>query len=340
MTDKAIIHPQSLRDEAAGWLNLRRSGDMTADDEIRFRAWLDLSPGNAEAYRHLERQWAFIGTLADEPSILAAREADDALFDRPRRRRRLAMAAAASLLAVTTGWTMMDSGVLHDIGIGPAPHKDYGPIYRTAHGERSTIRLEDGSVVTLDTDSEVRVQEMAAKRAVELVRGRAHFVVAKDKARPFSVAAGNKRVAALGTAFDVRLDDRDEVIVTLVEGRVRIEEKNILPWAAKHTEMQPGRQLVAQQGERWAVRAVDVKKETSWLGGQLTFIGDPLSKALAEVNRYTDQKIVFRDGKVPDRDIVGVFKAGDAEGFVTAVELNGLGHVVSRGGGKIEMALD
>lgn len=339
MNGKSRIYPNSLRDEAAGWLNLRRSGDMSAEDEIAFRTWLDMSPINAEAYHHLDRQWAFIGTLADEPSILAAREADGALFDRPRQRRRAAMAAAASLLAVTTGWAMMDSGVLHDIGIGSTPHQDHGPIYRTAHGERSTIRLEDGSVVTLDTDSEVRVQEMAAERAVELVRGRAHFVVAKDKTRPFSVAAGDKRVAALGTAFDVRLDDRDEVIVTLVEGRVRIEEKSLLPWNVKRTEMQPGRQLVAQQGERWTMNAVDVKKETSWLGGQLTFIGDPLSKALAEVNRYTDQKIVFRDGKVPDRDIVGVFKAGDAEGFVTAVELNGLGHVVSRGDGRIEMAL-
>lgn len=337
MTGEAGSHRNDLRDATARWLNLRRSGDMTRADEEAFRNWLAEAPEHLASYRRLERQWAFIGTMAQDPEILRAREEDAAFFNRPRKRQRMAIGAAACLLALTTGWTVIDSGLLEGVGVGVGHDPDI-PVYRTAHGERTQVRLADGSTVTLDTDSEIRVREMEARRAVELVRGRAHFMVAKDRTRPFSVAAGDKRIEALGTAFDVRMDEGDQVIVTLVEGRVRVDEKALLPWKRHSTEMKPGRQLVAQEGEPWAVASVDVEKETSWRAGQLTFMGDPLSKALSEVNRYAVQRVTFRDGLVPDRNIVGVFKAGDAEGFVTAIELNGLGHVVSRTADRIEVA--
>ncbi|WOK35779.1 FecR family protein [Sphingomonas sp. C3-2] len=328
-----------LREIAAYWLSLRRSGDMTTLDEGAFRAWLEEDAAHLALYRHLERQWAFLGMLAEEPAIMAAREEDAALFDRPRTIRRMTAVAAACVLAVTTSWALVDSGL---VGVGGVGAEAELPVYRTAHGERSDFRLTDGSRVMLDTDSEIRVREMDRLRSVELVRGRAFFDVAKDAARPFSVAAGDKRVRALGTSFDVRLGggDSEDVVVTLVEGRVRIDQRSLLPWKRHSTEMQAGRQLVAADTAQWAQKPVDIAKETSWVSGQLTFLGDPLAHALAEVNRYAPQKVVFRGGAVPERNIVGVFRAGDVDGFVTAIELNGLGHVVSRTDQQIELAAD
>jgi len=78
--------------------------------------------------------------------------------------------------------------------------------YATRIGERSTIRLADGSVVTLDTASRVSLDLTTANREVHLLGGQANFEVAKDKARPFVVYAGDRRITAVGTAFDVRLD--------------------------------------------------------------------------------------------------------------------------------------
>jgi len=56
---------------------------------------------------------------------------------------------------------------------------------------------------------------------VRLVRGEAHFTVAKNPARPFIVEAGGVAVRAVGTAFDVRhADGAIEVLVT--EGKVHV----------------------------------------------------------------------------------------------------------------------
>ena len=91
-------------------------------------------------------------------------------------------------------------------------------------------------------------------------------------------------------------------------------------------ESQTGRQLVVGSDLDWTLRRVDVSKETSWTQGRLIFMHDPLSKAVADVNRYSTRKLVFEGGAVPDRQIVGVFEAGDVEGFVKAIELQGIAH--------------
>src|SRR3546814_9253676 len=80
---------------------------------------------------------------------------------------------------------------------------------------------------------------------------------------------------------------------------------------------------------RWTMSNFDVKKETGWTEGRLIFMHDPLSKAIAEVNRYSTRKLTFKDGSIPDRKIVGVFSAGDVESFITALELNGIAQRVA-----------
>src|SRR6202035_2168216 len=94
--------------------------------------------------------------------------------------------------------------------------------YETATGERLAFTLNDGSQVTLDTQSELKVSFSSAERSVRLTRGQAFFEVAKDAKRPFVVEVNNRRFVAVGTAFDVRVDG-DQVRVTMVEGTVRVE---------------------------------------------------------------------------------------------------------------------
>ena len=64
----------------------------------------------------------------------------------------------------------------------------------------------------------------------------------------------------------------------------------------------------------------DVARETSWLDGRLAFDNDPLAAVVAEMNRYSDKKIVIRDPAVANTPVLGVFKAGDVDAFVRAVE--------------------
>lgn len=85
---------------------------------------------------------------------------------------------------------------------------------------------------------------------------------------------------------------------------------------------------------------VDTTRETSWLDGRLTFIRDPLAEAVEEMNRYSERKLVFTGGRVPDQRIVGVFRAGDIESFAQAAELNGFARIVNNTPDRIELTAE
>ena len=328
------------RAAAAHWFNEHRAGDMNEADKRLFSQWLCQAPENRAAYRQLEQDWALFGAVAQDPDILAAREQDRRTFDQPSRLRRAALIAASVLLAVTTSWTVIDVGLTDGIDLNreTCVSRAETTTSRSGLGQRSTFSLPDGSSVTLDTDSELRVGSMRELRKLQLVRGRAFFKVAKDPTRPFVVYAGDKTVRALGTAFQVSMEGTD-VTVTLVEGSVRVEEETGLLRTNYHrVDMQePGGQLSAPQDSDWVVERVDVQAKTSWLDGHLIFLGNPLAEAVAEINRYSPQKVVFTGGRIPKREILGVFRTGDVDSFVRALELDGIALTVSRSDTQVEL---
>src|SRR3546814_13385788 len=73
-----------------------------------------------------------------------------------------------------------------------------GDVYRTVSGERRLITLEDGSKISLDARSEVRLRSSKDARRLELLGGQARFDVAHDSRRPVSVPAPDQLVNATG----------------------------------------------------------------------------------------------------------------------------------------------
>lgn len=337
MTGASVPDRQALRSAAAQWLALRRSGEMTPTEEKGFRAWLDESPAHQDAWLQLERIWALTGAVAEDPQIAETRAHDARSFSRWSSSWRWAAGIAAALvLALASSWAVWDSGLAGDLG---GRQMAQAQTFQTGLGQRTTLTLDDGSVVTLDTDSEVRVLAMASTRSLALIRGRAFFKVAKDPTRPFLVQAGDKTVRALGTAFGVRMD-RGAVTVTLVEGKVRVEEPRAFLKPGHSAEMTAGAELVALPDDAWKIDRVDTVRETSWLDGRLTFMRDPLADAVEEMNRYSERKLVFTGGRVPDQRIVGVFRAGDVDSFAQAAELNGFARIVETTPNRIELTAE
>jgi transmembrane sensor len=175
------------------------------------------------------------------------------------------------------------------------------------------IRLEDGSVLRLNTDSRAVVRYSPGVREVRLDRGQALFEVAHDAARPFLVRADGTTVRALGTVFDVRRRG-DDVGVTLLQGVVQVSTD------AGGTEILHPNQRLEVVGD--AVRAPvaeDVKAATSWTHRRLTFKALPLGEAVAEVNRYSDRKVELAAADLRGAPVNGVFETGDTKGFAAAV---------------------
>jgi transmembrane sensor len=191
--------------------------------------------------------------------------------------------------------------------------------------------------VVLDANTVLHAVETPERRLISLERGGAFFQVAKNPNRPFIVSAAGKTVTALGTAFEARVIG-DKLDVTLIEGKVKVEQKKRLIWRGEHsTNLTAGYRLSAPEDQNWTIQRVDASKELSWMSGRLTFFNDTLEEAVAKVNRNSDRKIVL-DPSLATQPIVGVFASGDTDRFVRGMELAGIARVARRTDEVIELA--
>lgn len=309
---------------AASWF-LRLNGEDCSDaDRDAFRAWR-ADPKNAAAYAAVEAAWAWSGSGTDGAGLQLLREEARAL---PRRRLPWPGVAAAGIAAVV----LVAAGILL---WSPGRHPDEtrmaatpsaetpvpdAAVYDTAIGERSTVTFGDGSVVFLNTSTRLQADYSADARKVVLLEGQALFEVATDPERPFVVIAGDRRVTALGTAFDVRLDE-DRFQVTLIEGRVRVERSDAAAGEARgaRTELEAGQQLIDAADSGVEVREAPVGRVTSWREGRLIFEDEPLAAAVSEMNRYSTTRILLDDPALGRLRVSGVFRTGQPDVFVEAL---------------------
>ena len=306
----SIVH-----EEAARWL--MRLGDAPDDAAIfeAFEDWRDAAPDHRQAFEDIQERWALFGDQAAAPELLVLRR--DALgraggMGKRRGLDRRGVAAGLAALAAGPlalyGWRWL--------------HSDANQTLKTAVGEQRTVTLSDGSRVSLDANTLVKIAYSPALRLAEVVEGRAHFEVAKDKARPMKVRAGTRTVTALGTAFTVEHEGA-RVIVTLVEGRVAVTEAAPARGAAPPPkELAPQQQLVfaADATPPLMHEAVDVERAMAWREGKLVFDDESLADAVARVNNYSRVKIVVEDAPARALKISGIFNAGDTPAFVEAVQ--------------------
>jgi len=314
-----------LREVAADWIVREEDGALGPDGLAARDAWLAEHPDHVEAYDAARQAMGRLDQMAADPRILALRAS--ALSMKPGRATpawRMAAGFAAVLvlagggLGAVTGDRSVSSAVA---AFEQAAHPG-AAVYRTTIGERSTVTLPDGSVATLNTDTVLRVAFTSKARGVRLVRGQALFEVAHAKARPFEVYAGDRVITAVGTVFDVRIQG-DDVKVALVEGRVRVRpraEPAAAAAPAAQVLLAPGELLDARPAEPMRVQNVNVDRETSWRSGVLVFDETPLAEAVAELNRYSRDRLVIDDPAIGAFHVTGVFKTGDMDRFARTVE--------------------
>jgi transmembrane sensor len=204
-------------------------------------------------------------------------------------------------------------------------YEDGAADYSTRRGERLEVTLPDGTAITLNTETDLDVVFDGQYRRVQMLRGQAFFTVAKDPLRPFVVEAGGKQIVAIGTAFDVRLDD-DRLEVLLVEGRVAVEDVArsgavAMPAAASDARVQlnPGETLVATESEVVHTPAPNPERQLKWRDGLIEFDNTTLANAVEEFNRYSDRTIRIEDPQVAELLISGIFRTNSQRNFLDAL---------------------
>lgn len=306
--------------EAAAYWDARLRNPACRDEErAAFRSWIAEDPLHGEVFEQLQRSVSALRSAAHRPELRALR--DSALA--PRRDVTMRTAALAAVLLLTAVTLPIGLSFLSGPqGSEPGPAElVLAEVYSTAIGQRSGITLEDGSVVTLNTDSQMQVSYSEDERLITLLKGQALFEVAHEPGRPFAVLAGGQRVVALGTTFDVHLKDTG-VEVVLVEGKVEIAD---LPdrasrAPAKLVQLASGERLVASAAAAPVITRIDTEKATSWREGLVSFEDAPLVQAIAEMNRYSKIQILALDPELAEYRVNGVFRSGQQARFVEALE--------------------
>ncbi len=306
MSDIVRLKTQTQIDnEAAVWTWRLDSGELTAAERTDLDAWLRVDSRHRRTFEELSRTWSALedlGQLLGEERIAA--------FVRPQRRRRLLRreywgAAAAAVLIVAFGtalWMMRRPGM---------------QVISTAIGQQSHLQLKDGSQLTLNTNTLLAVRLTPGRRDVYLRRGEAHFDVVHDAARPFFVHAGDAVIRDVGTQFEVRLRSDRDIDVLVNEGQVEVRG----PAAAAATASAGEQLLIAGPHlEITPVSPRQIADDLAWREGALVFEGEPLSKALAEVRRYTRARIVLARPEVGSLHISGRFRTNDVPGFFQALQ--------------------
>lgn len=301
--------------EAAEWL-VRRDRGLSAREQDRFLSWLAADPRHGEwlaLHRRLMGDFDALSGWRPEDS----RVPNPDLLALPRSRRWSIPLAAAAAIAIAFGASQWM----------PRPSIST-PAAEMAAGEIERRILEDGSSVDLNRGALVTSKFTASDRQVTLVKGEALFTVAKDPSRPFVVVAGGVRVRAVGTAFNVRLDD-SVVEVLVSHGTVRVEpaaapshsddqaepttlESSPLVTAGQRIEVQRGRDIPPQIEE---MTDQETARIGAWQATTLDFSFAPLKAAVSEFNRRNRVQFVIADRELESLAIAASIRSDNIRGF-------------------------
>jgi transmembrane sensor len=321
MNESAAKARDRLEQEAVAWYARRMSGNMDVGERDRFEQGRAQSPVDDSAYRKIEDLWCMLEAplIADRSRRRAAKKAvepsaaghDEATAvptigpapgktarDRPTGaarhasslRRRFGLAAAASLLLA--------------VGIAFFPDYLQYPLadYRTRIGEKTAVRLADGSTVYLNTDTALDVSFEHEERRVALLRGEAEFEVARDSLRPFRVKAGNIVTEALGARFVVRYDGTQGT-VTLLDGKVRTGRISPSGESAGAVDLKPGERVAFDQRTLGEIQSVDPASADAWRRGRLIMYPVTLEDVVEEINRYRRGRVTVFSDRLARREI-------------------------------------
>ena len=297
--------------EAADWLIALEDGPLSPEDQARFDAWFAASEGNKAAYWRLEYGWDEADRVGSLGPGQVGRAVEAGLRAKARWWQPVAIAASIALLLLLQPFVRYWPLPPHHA----APTRIAAISYATPLGGKRVVGLADGSRIQLNTQSKVRTEISNARREVWLDRGEAFFEVAHRDDLPFVVHAGDRQITVLGTKFAVRRDG-GKVVVTVLEGRVRVDElRDNVPM---RSSIIVGGDIALAEGAATLVTArseAKVESALSWREGMLTFDQKPLPAIADEFNRYNAKKLVLDGPAVGAIRITGTFPAARPDAF-------------------------
>ena len=302
---------------AADWLV--RLHDAPGDEAlaVAWLQWCEKDPKNLQEFRSAQSVWH-----AAQPPMpttwrpkLDVAPASPPLHRLSRQRTWLGLAATV-LIAVVVGSS----------ALMPSDDQQLLQSYATPVGGTGSSVLPDGSRVELGADSRITTRYTAKQRSISVDFGEAYFLVAKDPARPFLVDAGEMKVTAVGTAFNVRRNS-DRVVIAVSEGRVHLDESDSSAGSSAAagklvpTPLIAGQQAVYSSDSRtFTIAEIKAADVASWRSGVLKYMHEPLGSVAQDLSRYHNKRIIISDARLSAMPFTGTVFSTRIEDALSALE--------------------
>lgn len=286
---------QALR-SASHWYAVLSDEPASPQQEARWQQWYEQDQDNQWAWQQVEN---LRNQLNQVPGNVASRALHDTQLTR-----RHVMKGLLLLLGIGGGWQLWQS----ETGTGMRAD------YRTAKGTVSHLRLEDGSQLTLNTQSAADVRFTSRQRLIELLYGEIAITTAKDaQHRPFRVLTRQGELTALGTEFIVRQEDG----FTRLDVQQHAVEVILANNASGKRIVRAGESLEFSASEFGAITPLD-EESASWTQGVLSFSDKPLGEVITTLSRYRSG-ILRCDPAVAGLRLSGTFPLKDTDALLNII---------------------
>ncbi|MDM3870698.1 FecR domain-containing protein [Porticoccus sp. W117] len=280
--------------------------------------WVEESAEYQRGFLSVSHLLADMNDLENDRELLALRYSETRVPVSERRYMKPVFAAAASLMiAIGAGLLLQGQQAVESIVSMDR--------YVTRIGEQRTVPLGDGSVIAMNTGSELLVSVEGDERKVILRRGEAYFDVAHNPDKPFVVEVGENSVTVLGTEFNIRKEP-GKMQLAVNEGMVALHateqvlnadaplmsagrngtEPTALPVGQYRVSAGWVAEVNANKGQLQTYAPDSMRELSLWRTGVLDFDNVPLMDVVRELNRYSGKKILIEDASILGLKVTGV----------------------------------
>jgi ferric-dicitrate binding protein FerR (iron transport regulator) len=175
-------------------------------------------------------------------------------------------------------------------------------VFTTPRGEKSMVRLPDGTEVWLNANSKLVYNSFSAKhRQVEL-KGEAFFKVARNEEAPFVVRTNECDVEVLGTTFNVMAyEEFGRKEITLLSGKINVQMDG------GEQVLNPGQALILKD-HQYHVIEVNSSEASAWVDNKFNFKNISLSELMKRLENWYDVDITLENKTGKEVNFTGTFK--------------------------------
>ncbi|MCU4675982.1 FecR domain-containing protein [Catenovulum sp. 2E275] len=332
MSQHSAYSQDKIDEQALHWLMELDRGDMSEFRKLELVSWINLSDKHKQSLLAHAKLWDELDVLSELADIIPYQAQNTV------KKPKYYLYAASVVMVVLMAAFISYFSFMQQPHMQPANQIAFKQSYQTEKGEIKQIKLPDGSLLTLNTDSRVTAQFDLNYRNIELEHGELHIKVAHNSEKPLNILVDDKMIQAVGTAFNVQYLAKDDIQLIVSEGKVMLAQNKLLNDKVNFAKLDKplNQTLLVQAGQKLAIDdahsinslkalvediSANLEVNLSWLSGSLTFSGEPMAEAIAQVNRYLKHPIQLAD-EVKSIRVIGRFEQGKLDSFLNDLQRN------------------